>query len=66
MADEAGFLELLIANERIGRALDILCDPYQRSKYVELMAVLCCCHAPLIAFQVVAQQYSSSCCNWQQ
>lgn len=32
MADEAGFLELLIANERIGRALDILCDPYQRNK----------------------------------
>jgi hypothetical protein len=33
MADEAGFLELLIANERIGRALDMLCDPYQRKKY---------------------------------
>ena len=32
MADEAGFLELLVANERIGRWLDILCDPYQRIK----------------------------------
>jgi hypothetical protein len=34
MADEADFFALLIANERIGRALDILGDPYQRNKYV--------------------------------
>lgn len=34
MADEAGFLELLVANERIGRFLDVLCDPYQRNKCV--------------------------------
>jgi hypothetical protein len=33
MADEEAFLSLLIANERIGRALDTLCDPYQRTKY---------------------------------
>jgi hypothetical protein len=32
MADEAGFLELLVANERVGRWLDILMDPYQRSR----------------------------------
>lgn len=37
MADEAGFLELLVANERIGRWLDILCDPYQRTKCVHAM-----------------------------
>jgi len=32
MAEE-DFLQLLIANERIGRTLDILCDPYQCNKY---------------------------------
>ena len=32
MADEAGFLELLVANERVGRWLDILMDPFQRGK----------------------------------
>lgn len=34
MADEEGFLSLLIANERVGRALDVLCDPFQRNKWV--------------------------------
>jgi len=40
MADEAGFLELLVANERIGRTLDVLCDPYQRSKYEMLFETM--------------------------
>lgn len=34
MADEEGFLSLLIANERVGRALDVLRDPFQRIKCV--------------------------------
>jgi hypothetical protein len=40
MADEEGFLSLLIANERVGRALDVLCDPFQRNKWV--------CRVPLL------------------
>jgi hypothetical protein len=34
MADEAGFLELLIANERIRRLLDVLADGSQQQAWV--------------------------------
>jgi hypothetical protein len=30
---ESDFLELLVANERVGRWMDILMDPYQRSRF---------------------------------
>jgi hypothetical protein len=32
MADEGAFLELLVANERVGKLMDILIDPYQRQR----------------------------------
>lgn len=30
---ESDFLELLVANERVGRWMDILMDPFQRSRH---------------------------------
>lgn len=32
IADEDLFIQLLVANERIGRAVDTLMDPFMRSK----------------------------------
>lgn len=34
MANEADFLELLVANERVGRWMDMLMDPFQRGRCV--------------------------------
>jgi hypothetical protein len=45
MADEGAFLELLVANERVGRLLDVLADPTQRSRWTGPWLFRHHCHA---------------------
>lgn len=65
MADEEGFLSLLIANERVGRALDVLCDPFQRKKCVWNLTFLTSAFWQEAAAAAVQQQSRQQQQHWQ-
>ena len=43
MADEGEFIELLVANDRVGRILDVLADPVQRARCGTREVIGCWC-----------------------